>query len=213
MKRFWGALAGVAVCIPAANAEIRISWNSPGSTFFLPGGVPWPNSSLFLAFWSPDATAGFDPANPTVPVGGDIFLGARNSHPIGGTSVARITGYGGGDELNESTYGLPPDTLQSGYVYIAVINMPFASYTGPSSIVPGTLYTLAPGIPVAPQGGLSDAWPPSGPPPPPDVVDYRGLTYVLSSSIIPEPGTAVLGLFGLAAVGWARRRRLANLKD
>lgn len=195
-------------CLMAAGvrAAISISWNSPANTFYQPGGTTLiPNQSLFLAFWSPDTTVGFNPAAPESPLGGDIFLGARNMNLLG-TAHGRITGYGAGDFFLESSYGLPPDAFVPGYVYIAFFNFPFASYTGAGSIPVGTYYGIAP-TPIY-GGPLRDADPASGPPPPPDSVDYRGISYVANMVVIPEPASALLLLIGSGAVCWFRRRRM-----
>ncbi len=206
------AITLVLAAVGTAAAGILVDWTTPpvppnAPKFYQHDGVSLlPDASLFLAFWSPDLTIGFNPTAPGSPTGGDVFLGARSTHgpvappiPFNG----QIVGYGAGDYFVESSYSLPPDAFVGGYVYIVFFEFPFSSYTTPSSIPLGTFYGIAP---VVPYGPLSDADPSNAPPPPPQVVDYGPGTFI-ASYVIPEPATALITLVGAASAIWIRRRR------
>lgn len=196
-----------------ASAEISINWNSPAATFYKADGTTLlPNSSLFLAYWSADNVIGFNPADPLNP-SVDTYLGHRNTHPMGGTSKGRITGYSAGDMFSESSYGKGPDEFVSGYVYLVVVDMPYTATLNASDLV-GKNYVVAPGNPPTPQGGpLTDATPSSGPPPLPDDINYGGLTYSTTGTLVPEPGAAMLAAVGALAAVWIRRRQRDRLSD
>jgi len=211
MNGRFGLIRAISLLVLVAyqvQAGIRVIWDSPANTFYKQDGVTLlPASSLFLAFWSADTSVGFNPASPESPSGGDVFLGSRNSS-FGPPLPGRITGYGSlPDYFVESSYSLPPDYFVGGRVYIAIFDFPYSSYTGPGSIPVGTYYAIAP---LTPFGPLADADPGSGSPPPPDAVDYGGITYKTTLQIIPEPGIGVLALAGSLVAVFVRRRQIAN---
>lgn len=149
----------------------------------------------FIAYWSLDQSlSGFNNADPLNPTGGDIVLGAFDI-TAGAAAGGRITGH------TADAFGAGTAAYSPGYVYIAVFEYAFASYSG--SIASGTYYGLGPIY----SQSLTQQFPTPG------TVDNYGqqITAIApvttSLQVVPEPSTVALMLAGLGVLGFSRIRR------
>lgn len=145
--------------------------------------------SLVLAYWSLDNSAsGFNAVDPTNPTGGDVLLGAFAT----GAGAGRITGQ------TADNFGTGSGLYSPGFVYIAVFEQTFASYSG--SIAGGTYYGVGPTL-----GSLTPQFPS------PSVADTYSTVVVspitTSLQVVPEPSTVGLLIVGLGVLGFRRMRR------
>jgi hypothetical protein len=189
----------VSLMAVAGFGKISIKYPKAAETFYTDDSYTTPVNydNLFLAFWSSDAdTSGYNISDPTNPTGGDILLGAyqmNTANTLDGYiyPVPFPADYDGND------YGLGTDGLVGGYAYIAFFDMAYSTYGG--SVPPGTAYGLAPSTMLGP---LADADPAIGTSPPADEMFPGSEKYHL----IPEPASAMLGVFGVGVILYRRWR-------
>jgi hypothetical protein len=197
--KYISIIASVALVSSVAVAKVSIDFNnafSPGNPVFTTdGSSAVAYDDLFMVFWSSDqSVAGFNNADPTSP-SGDELLGAYQM--ADDAFFAGNINIGSRDYYGEN-YGRGVDGLVGGYVYIAFFDMAYADYSG--SVAAGTSYGLAPS---SAFGALVDADPDSGPTPQPQEIFPDGSG---PYQYVPEPASAMLGLFGVGVILYRRWR-------
>jgi hypothetical protein len=183
----------------AGFGKISINFNTASETFYTDSSYTTPvdYDNLFLAFWSSDSdTSGYNVSDPTNPTGGDKLLGAyqmNTANTVDGYVFFPVFP----TEYDGNNYGLGTDGLVGGYAYIAFFDMAYSTYSG--SVPQGTAYGLAPSTLLGP---LADADPATGSPPQPDQMFTGSEKYHL----VPEPASAMLGVFGVGVILYRRWR-------
>jgi hypothetical protein len=188
------AIASLAV---AASAKMSVSYNTSSARFQNDGGTDLTAGFLFMAYWSSDqSTSGFNTADPTAP-SGDVFLGAYDSDPGNFNLDGNILLTSSPVDYDAASYS-GVSSFNNGYVYAAVFDYAYSSYGG--SVPGGTYYTLAPGTPFGPTED-------SGSPTPVNIGgQFDAGTFSTSSQVVPEPASAMLGVFGVGVILYRRWR-------
>jgi hypothetical protein len=188
---------GVIGLVAAASAKMSVSYDTSSARFQNDGGTDLTAGFLFMAYWSSDQSAsGFNTADPTAP-SGDIFLGAYDSDPTNLNADGNILLLSAVDYDAASYSGV--SSFNNGYVYAAVFDYAYSSYGG--SVPGGTYYTLAPGTPVGPTEDAA-----TNPQPVLIGPEFDNGTFQTSSQVVPEPASAMLGVFGVGVILYRRWR-------
>lgn len=182
-------LVGILTTLAASAtsyAAIAINFGTASGTLKDQANVNIVAHSTFAAYWSADATIGFNNANYLNPLGGDTYLGVFDISG-GAAAAGRITG-------NSNVPFAVPSGANS-YIYIVVFNTLYNA--GAPNITAGTYYGVGPVL----GPGLADA---NGSPTPPADTYSTVLTAAnpiqtsLQMTAVPEPATfAFLGIGGL----------------
>ncbi|MDD2237958.1 MAG: VCBS repeat-containing protein, partial [Kiritimatiellae bacterium] len=153
-------LACTSMLLAPGYASITVtyqSYNGDGQYDFLgTNALPLSTNMLFMAYYSTNITgAGFNPANPNVPLYGDQLLRA---YPLTQATPTNFPGHSGqiSGYLAEY-YTNAPD----GNLYLAVFDCTYSAYTVSNTVPEGTRYLLTtnvmvPGVESSGGGELTD---------------------------------------------------------
>lgn len=185
----------------SANASILINFNTPttNSVDFTKapaaGGGSLPINSVFLVYASTDnSTSGFNTSNPMSPSGDTLLTASGLNTGDGLPDFLKSTG-----EIMGYSSGVSYSGVDGQYIYIAVFDYSYASFTGGGNTIPvGTYYQL-----VGPQ--QINAWDGTSPP---TQFSYASGPFVTSLQTVPEPTTAALLGLGLGLIAIRRKLRV-----
>ncbi len=133
----WIVVFMLALCPASVSlATVNVNFLSDTNTVLDHLGLKLGYEKLMLVFWSVNATNDFNPSNPLVAGGDDIYLGALNS-TAGNKTPGRLIGSASYD-ATKSPWNLAEDHFVGGHVYVVVYDLSYTTNEPP--VIPANAY-------------------------------------------------------------------------
>jgi hypothetical protein len=188
MKKLIIACISVVFCTASSHALIAINWNSGTPAYENDGTSFLADTDTLAIFISDDSTSSYDGSDPSfsAAAGGDTFVDVEQLD----SQELPLVGY-----ISSGVINYDGTTYNNKYWYAVVFDYTYNSSL--TSVPAGTWYRV---------GTLSSIAIPDGHPTVSIDVTGSAAGWNMNEQVVPEPATAMLGLFGVGVIVYRRWR-------